>query len=138
MLFRSGILDTTISIIDGLEVFPDQISRELSEHLPILASTQVLMLATKKGVGRERAHEIIKGHAREDEAERRKSGSSTFFDRITADKELLISSQELADVLTSPLKLSGDAPNQSRAIVRRIKNLPGFTDALRYSPGIAR
>jgi adenylosuccinate lyase len=133
-----GILDTTVSIIDWLEVFPDQISKELSEHLPILASTQVLMLATKKGVGRERAHEIIKGHAREDEAERRKSGSSTFFDRITADKELLISSQELADVLTSPLKLAGDAPNQSRAIARRIKNLPGFADALRYSPGIAR
>ena len=57
------MLETTITVLDGLGAFPAVIQRELGRYLPFLATTKLLLAAVAGGSGREEAHEVIKEHA---------------------------------------------------------------------------
>ena len=50
-------------------IFEENINKELSEQLPFLATTQILMACVKAGMGREVAHEMIKKYGK-NEAEK--------------------------------------------------------------------
>ena len=58
-----GLLETTLTILNEMGPYETVISKEVDKYLPFLATTQILMLAIQKGIGREQAHEIIKKHA---------------------------------------------------------------------------
>lgn len=58
-----GLLETTLTVLRQMEVFPAVIARETERYLPFLLTTTFLMEAVKNGVGRETAHEAIKEHA---------------------------------------------------------------------------
>ena len=58
-----GLLETTLTVLRQMEVFPAVIARETERYLPFLLTTTFLMEAVKAGVGRETAHEAIKEHA---------------------------------------------------------------------------
>ncbi|MBK8478542.1 MAG: adenylosuccinate lyase, partial [Opitutaceae bacterium] len=58
-----GLLETFLTVLRQMEVFPAAISAENERNLPFLATTTILMEAVKRGAGRETAHEAIKEHA---------------------------------------------------------------------------
>jgi len=58
-----GLCETMLTVLNDMGAYPDRIQREVERYMPFLASTQLLSIATKAGMGRERAHEIIKGYA---------------------------------------------------------------------------
>ena len=58
-----GLIDTFLTILNQMEVYPAVIDQENQRYGPFLATTTVLMEAVKAGAGREEAHEAIKEHA---------------------------------------------------------------------------
>ena len=58
-----GLLDTFITILNQMEVFPGMIEQENNRYGPFLATTTILMEAVKNGAGREGAYDAIKSHA---------------------------------------------------------------------------
>ena len=58
-----GLLETFLTVLRQMEVFPAAIAAENERNLPFLATTTILMEAVKGGAGRETAHEAIKEHA---------------------------------------------------------------------------
>lgn len=58
-----GLLETFVTILDQMEVYPEMIAMENARYAPFLATTTLLMEAVKSGAGREAAHEAIKEHA---------------------------------------------------------------------------
>ena len=122
-----AILDTTISVVDSLEIFENEIHAELHRHLPLLLSTKILMLAVKNGVGRERAHELIKGYSRN-------TDRNQFIAAVTSDSELKLDDLELKEILDKPLDLAGSASQQAREVARSIRAKTFSRDSSIYSP----
>src|SRR5258708_25747050 len=58
-----GLLETYLTVLRQMEVFPAAIAAENERNLPFLATTTILMEAVKHGAGRETAHAAIKEHA---------------------------------------------------------------------------
>jgi adenylosuccinate lyase len=58
-----GIIESMLTVLDEMQIFPEMITAELRKYLPFLSSTKILMAMVKKGMGREEAHAIIKKHA---------------------------------------------------------------------------
>ena len=58
-----GLVDTFMTILNQMEVYPAVIEQESRRYGPFLATTTVLMEAVKAGAGREEAHEAIKEHS---------------------------------------------------------------------------
>src|SRR3712207_9122702 len=59
-LAADGLFQTFLTVLDEFGAFPAVVQRELDRYLPFLATTNVLMAAVRRGVGREAAHEAIK------------------------------------------------------------------------------
>lgn len=57
-----GLLEATLHVLDGFAAFPGRIEAELAAELPFLSTTRVLVAAVREGMGRERAHRLIRGH----------------------------------------------------------------------------
>ena len=59
-----GLLDTFLTVLKQMEVFPAVIQAERERYLPFLLTTTIMMEAVKTlEAGREDAHEAIKEHA---------------------------------------------------------------------------
>jgi adenylosuccinate lyase len=58
-----GLCETTLTVLNDMGIYPYMIAKEVETFLPFLASTQILMEAVKAGIGREKAHKIIKKHS---------------------------------------------------------------------------
>ncbi len=56
-----GLFETFLVVLDEFGVFPAVVQRELDRYLPFLTTTKVLLAAVRRGVGREVAHEVIRG-----------------------------------------------------------------------------
>jgi adenylosuccinate lyase len=70
-----GLCETVLTVLNEMGAYPAMIEKELDRYLPFLATTEMLMLATKAGVGREAAHEVIKKHAVSEALRLRNTGS---------------------------------------------------------------
>lgn len=55
-----GLLEAAMHVAMEMEVFPTMVKAELDTYLPFLSTTALLSAATKKGIGRENAHRVIK------------------------------------------------------------------------------
>lgn len=124
-----GIIDTSISILNNLEVHETKIKSELKEHVPLMLSTKILMLSVKAGVGRERAHELIKKYARN-------SSKGSFIDDISLDPELKVGKTDLEKLMENPNALAGDASKQAREVSLLIRGNVKNGDSRDYAPQI--
>src|SRR3989344_5077551 len=79
-----GIFESTLTVLDEMEVFPGMIKRELELYLPFLSSTKLLMEALKQGGGRETVHATIKKHAVAAIKSVRAGGENTFIESLAA------------------------------------------------------
>jgi len=111
-----GLLHTFMTILTEFGIFEENINKELSENLPFLASTQILMSCVKAGMGREVAHEMIKKHATT-------TTPSNFFAALTSEKDFPLTIDQLNQLIKNPADFAGSAVEQSKEIADQINKV---------------
>lgn len=133
-----GLLETFLTVLADFGAYPAVIERELQRYLPFLATTKVLMGAVRAGVGRESAHEAIKGHAVGVALAMRENGQleNDLADRLASDERLPLSREQLDALLAGPLSFTGVAAHQVAAVLEKIAVVTAqHRDAADYVPG---
>jgi adenylosuccinate lyase len=111
-----GLLHTFMTILSEFGIFEENIKNELSENLPFLASTQILMSCVKAGMGREIAYEMIKKHATT-------TTPSNFFAALASEKDFPLTIDQLNQLIKNPADFAGSAVEQSQVIAEQIKKV---------------
>ena len=136
-LAADGVFQTFLHVLDELGVYPAVIARELERYLPFLATTKVLLAAVKAGVGREQAHEVIKGHAVAAALAMREEGAvaNDLLDRLASDGRLGLDRAALDALLAEPIEFVGAAPRQVDAFVEAVAAIVArHPDSALYAP----
>ncbi|MFO8027040.1 MAG: adenylosuccinate lyase [Opitutales bacterium] len=133
-----GLLDTFITILNQMEVYPAVIDQENQRYGPFLATTTVLMEAVKAGSGREEAHEAIKEHAVATVRDLR-SGvilRNDLVERLAADGRLALSAERLSSVVADAQARTGMAASQVAQFCGAVREeVQSFPAAGTYEPG---
>ncbi|HKJ90701.1 MAG TPA: adenylosuccinate lyase [Oceanipulchritudo sp.] len=132
-----GLLETTLTVLGQMEVFPALIERENAYYFPFLSTTTLLMEAVKEGTGRESAHEAIKEHALATVGDLRSGKISTndLAQRLAKDGRLGLSRDRIEAVIRSAAQLSGQAAAQVDAFSEKVTSLlETAPEARAYTP----
>jgi adenylosuccinate lyase len=108
-----GLLHTFMTVLNEFGIFEEKINSELSEQLPFLATTKILMECVKSGMGREEAHELIKKYATT-------TTPSNFFTVLVSEKDFPLTLEQLNKLVQSPEEFAGLAAEQSNAVQEMI------------------
>ncbi len=131
-----GLLETFLTVLRQMEVFPAAIAAENERNLPFLATTTILMEAVKRGAGRETAHEAIKEHALASAKALRTGGDADLLGRLAGDKRIGLGKRALTAILAESHRFVGAAPHQVDAFVADVKPLAKrHKGAADYKPG---
>ncbi len=131
-----GLLETYLTILRRMEVFPAAIAAENERNLPFLATTTILMEAVKAGAGRETAHEAIKEHALAAAKALRNGGNADLLGLLAGDKRVGLSARKLREVLAQSARFVGAAPHQVDTFVAAVQPVVKKTKgAADYQPG---
>lgn len=117
-----GLLETFLSILGQMEVYPKVIAAENDRYLPFLLTTTLLMEAVKAGGGREAMHEIIKEHAVATVRDLRAGAvkSNDLFERLAADSAFPLERAGIEAVRRRADELTGLAKAQVAAFRREV------------------
>ena len=129
-----GLLETFLTVLQQMEVFPAAIAAENERNLPFLATTTILMEAVKHGAGRETAHDAIKEHALAPPRRSRAGGDADLLGRLAGDKRIGLGKKALQAILAE-----SDAFRRRRAapggrLCRRGEAARESTGAADYRP----
>ncbi|MDD2763214.1 MAG: adenylosuccinate lyase [Opitutaceae bacterium] len=134
-----GLLETFLTVLRQMEVFPASIAVENERNLPFLATTTILMEAVKHGAGRETAHAAIKEHALAAAKALRAGGTNGETDllaRLAADRRIGLGKKQLQAILAESNRYVGAAPHQVDAFVAEVQPLAKrVKGAAEYQPG---
>lgn len=117
-----GLLETFLTILDQMEIFPAVIDQENRRNFPFLLTTTVLMEAIRNGVGRETAHAAIRRHALAvvEGLRRGTLRDNDLLQRLEADPDLRLDPAFLHDLLANQEEHLGAAQYQVESFVRRV------------------
>jgi len=110
-----GLLHTFTTILNEFSIFEEKINLELSEQLPFLATTKILMECVKAGMGREEAHEIIKKHATT-------TTPSNFFAALVSEEDFPLTIDQLIKLIQRPADFAGLAVEQVNTVKEMINS----------------
>ena len=112
-----AILIIAANVTDGLVVRDAVIARHLKEHVPFIASEELMMKAAAKGGDRQELHEVIRTHAMA-AADKMKNegGENDFLERLMNDDAFDLDREE-AQSLMDAKRFIGRAPSQVRAFI---------------------
>ncbi|MEY2881317.1 MAG: hypothetical protein RLZZ15_3697, partial [Verrucomicrobiota bacterium] len=132
-----GLLETWLTVLRQMDVFPAAIAAENTRNLPFLATTTILMEAVKAGAGRETAHEAIKEHAlAAAKALRSGDGDADLLTRLATDRRVGLNKKTLTAILAENARFVGAAPQQVDAFVAAVRPLAkAHKGAAEYQPG---
>jgi len=131
-----GLLETFLTVLRQMEIFPAAIAAENQRNLPFLATTTILMEAVKGGAGRETAHEAIKEHALAAAKALRTGGDADLLGRLAGDKRVGLGKKKLQDILAQNERFVGAAPHQVDAFTASVQTLAKkHKGAAEYRPG---
>jgi adenylosuccinate lyase len=132
-----GLLETFLTVLRQMEVFPAAVAAENERNLPFLATTTILMEAVKRGAGRETAHEAIKEHAlAAAKALRSGGGDADLLSRLAGDKRIGLGKKALQAILGENARFVGAASHQVDAFVAEVHPLAKkHKGAADYRPG---
>jgi adenylosuccinate lyase len=108
-----GLLHTFMTILNEFGIYEENIEKELSEQLPLLATTNILMECVKSGMGREVAHEIIQKYATT-------TAPNKFFAALSNEKDFPLSIDQLNKVISNPSEFAGLALVQTLSVKEMI------------------
>lgn len=132
-----GLIETFLTVLAQMEVYPGVIERENQHYLPFLLSTTFFMAAVKAGEGREAAHEAIKEHALAAVRALRQGqqARNDFLDRLAGDARLGLTKDQLEAILASSRSATGAAQAQVESFAQRVKTLLAeYPEAANYQP----
>ena len=131
-----GLLETFLTVLRQMDVFPAVIAAENVRNLPFLATTTILMEAVKTGAGRETAHEAIKEHALAAAKAIRNGSEADMLGRLAGDKRLGLKREKLEKILSDGSRFVGAAPQQVDEFEATVAPLAKkFKGAASYQPG---
>lgn len=136
-LATDGLLETFLTVLDDLGVYPAVIDRELQRYLPFLGTTRILGAAVGRGVGREEAHRIIAEHAVAVAVAMREEGrtDNDLVERLAADGRLPLDKAALEELLADPADFVGAAGSQVDTFAAAVRPWRDrFPDAADYVP----
>ena len=110
-----GLLHTFMTILNEFGIFEEKINSELSEQLPLLATTKILMECVKAGMGREVAYGLIKKHATS-------TTPSNFFAALVNEKDFPLSLDQLNKLIQNPAEFAGLAIEQVNTVKEMINS----------------
>jgi adenylosuccinate lyase len=110
-----GLLHTFMTILNEFGIFEENMNSELSEQLPFLATTKILMECVKTGMGREIAHEVIKKHATS-------TTPSNFFTALVSEDNFPLTLDQLNKLIQNPAEFAGLAIEQSSKVKEMINS----------------
>ena len=108
-----GLLHTFMTILQEFSAFEEKIKMELTEQLPLLATSKILMECVKAGMGREAAHQLIKKYSTSTTA-------SNFFTALASEKDFPLSFNQLNALIENPAVFAGLATDQSNTVIEMI------------------
>ena len=132
-----GLLDTFLTVLDQMEVFPAMIEAETNHYLPFLLSTTIMMEAVKAGAGREDAHSAIKEHAvaTVNELRRGEIKENDLAKRLAGDKRIGLSISSIEELINKGKERIGEAHYQVHYFVDRADSWSKrYPDASEYKP----
>lgn len=133
-----GLWETFLTVLDQMQVYEPVIRTELNRYLPFLMTTTIMMAAVKRGVGREEAHEIIKGHAVavSNDLRHGRISSNDLLDRLGADGRLKLTREEIQRLYDENAGDTGMAGEQTDAFAAMVQELADrFPSGVGYAPG---
>ncbi len=144
-----GLLDTFLAVLADLRVFEDSMAAEAQGWQLELASTRLLTAAVAAGMGRELAHEKIRGNivaadsgqidpagARSpDPAGALPTDPAELARQLGADKDFPLDEAQVLQLLDDPVPDTGAAANQVAAFVEQAQPwIDRFPEAREYRP----
>jgi adenylosuccinate lyase len=136
-----GLIETTLNVLNNMGAYPAVINKELDRYLPFLATTQILGLALKYGIGREKAHSIIKKYAIAEALRMREEGTSenNLLHLLANDpvfKDAGIKKTELNNLFSDRMPFLGNAIRQIDLVKKKSKSiLKKYAKDAAYEPG---
>jgi adenylosuccinate lyase len=136
-----GLVETTLTVLNQMGAYPAVIGRELDRYLPFLATTEILALAVKHGMGREEAHAAIKRHAVAEALRMRETGATdNRLVELLADepafKAVGVTAEELRGVVRDRSHFVGNAYRQIQAVKEKAAPLlRKYGREAAYEPG---
>jgi adenylosuccinate lyase len=116
-LATDGVLETLLSVTDGLVVRPAVIGRRLREELPFMATENVMMAMVRAGGDRQEVHERIRQHSVAAGEQVKEHGrDNDLFERLRGDPVFAPIHDHLRELL-DPAAFVGRAPQQVRAFL---------------------
>lgn len=117
-----GLLETFITILDQMELYPAMIEQENQRYGPFLATTTVLMEAVRAGAGREQAHEAIKEHAVQVVRDLRSGRihENDLAQRLADDERLHLSKDQVCAIMAGAQVAIGRASEQVEAFCQQV------------------
>ena len=133
-----GLIDTLLWVLRNLRPFPAAIEREKRKYMPFLATTTVLTEATKRGLGRETAHDIVREHALAawNTLQSDETTENDLLDRLAGDSRLGMNRAHLQKMLDAEANLVGTAGAQVEAFLDQVRDWEErLPEALDYRAG---
>lgn len=120
-----GLCETTLTVLNEMGAYPTMISKEVDRYLPFLATTEILMHAISKGMGREQAHKTIKKYAVAEALRMKSEGSENNYlaQRLAEDllfKQREITRESIEGILQERSHFIGNARRQIDIVGARI------------------
>ena len=132
-----GLIETFLTILNKMEVYPAVIDQENQRYGPFLATTTVLMEAVKAGAGREEAHEAIQQHAVQTVRDLREGAivCNDLVERLASDPRLGLERKDLSEMVKRASASTGQADNQVQRFCTAVREEAQSTpEAATYQP----
>ncbi len=137
MFAMDGQVETLLNVLKEMGFYETVIDQELSKYLPFLATTTLLMESTRRGSGREEAHEAIKSHAIAVVQAMRTSQmtQNALPERLAADPRIPLNAEEIEAILNDPERFLASSESQVRIFVDEVNQLvQNYPEAKNYQP----
>ncbi len=136
-----GLCETALTVLNKMGAYPVIIDRETDRYLPFLATTEILAVAVEAGMGREKAHAVIKKHAVGEALRMRQYGTeknnlAALLAEDPAFIERGIARDRIESILSDKPHFVGNAREQIARVCDRIHALTSrYQEEASYEPG---
>lgn len=115
-----ALICAAIRVTDQMQIFEDAIEVDVDTQLPLLASGQIMAAATKGGVGREQAHQVIGEQARLLMEKQRSGEVTSFAQELARDGRLGLSESSIAQIIEAAGENLGSTQTQVAQVVEAV------------------
>ncbi len=135
-----GLCETSLTVLNNMGTYDAIINKEINRYLPFLATTEILMIAIKSGLGRETSHKIIKKYAIGEALRMRQKNykENKLSELLTNDPKFVragITKKRIDNIISNKYHFIGNAKKQIASITKKAKKLlDKYSEQIKYKP----